>query len=125
MAGWITRVFGWWDGQSFGTSLWTKRFGEEVGTDTDGNVYYRNADDTRRWVHYAGDNDASHVGPDWYGWLHHTYDAPPTVDPVVRKTWEKPHQPNLTGSDGAYMRPGSLRRADVTPARDYEAWSPE
>ena len=125
MAGFLKRLFGWWDGQSFGTALWTRRFGEKVGEDVTGNIYYRNADDSRRWIHYVGDNDASRVPTEWYGWLHHTYALPPTRDPIVHKTWEKPHLPNLTGSDGAFFRKGSLRRADVEPASDYEAWRPE
>lgn len=125
MAGFFTRVFGWWDGQSFGTSLWTKRFGERVGEDAEGNVYWRNADDTRRWVLYGGDNDASRVPAEWYGWLHKTVKLPPTEMPVPHRAWEKPHQPNLTGSEGAFFRKGSIRRADVKPASDYEAWSPE
>ncbi len=125
MAGFFSRIFGWWNGQSLGTALWTWRKGAEVGRDAVGNVYYRNHDDTRRWVAYVGDNDASRVEPEWYGWLHHTYREPPTVEPMLRKVWEKPHQPNLTGSDGAFLRRGSIRRADVKPASDYEAWSPE
>lgn len=125
MAGLIKRLVTWWDGQSLGTQIFTARHGTRVGEDDQGNVYYRNADDTRRWVIYDGDNDATRVGPEWYGWLHHTFEKPPTEDPVVRKAWEKPHHPNLTGSDGAFLRPGSIRRADVKPETDYEAWSPE
>ena len=125
MAGFLGRLFGWWDGQSPGTRLWTARFGREVGRDEAGNVFYSNADGTRRWVHYAGDNDASRIGPDWFGWLHHTYVHPPSVEPLARKAWEQPHLPNLTGGDGAFYRKGSIRRADVQPASDYEAWRPE
>lgn len=125
MAGFLKRLFGWWHGQSLGTALWTRRFGHEVGQDAVGNTYYRNADGTRRWVHYVGDNDASRVPPEWYGWLHHTFELPPTKDPLVHRPWEKPHQPNPTGTEDAYFRKGSLRRADVKPASDYEAWSPE
>lgn len=125
MAGFFKRLVGWWDGQSFGTALWTRRFGTRVGEDAAGNVYYRNADGTRRWVHYIGDNDGSNVPPEWYGWLHHTFPKPPTEAPLVHRTWEKPYEPNRTGSPMAFARPGSLRRADSSPASDYEAWSPE
>ena len=125
MAGFFKRLVGWWDGQSFGTALWTWRFGTRVGEDSDGNVYFRNEDDSRRWVHYAGDNDASRVPAEWFGWLHQMYAKPPTESPMLHKSWEKPHQANLTGSEGAFLRKGSLRRADVTPAADYEAWRPE
>jgi NADH:ubiquinone oxidoreductase subunit len=125
MLGLIKRLATWWDGQTVGTALFTKRYGVKVGEDEVGNVYYRTHDDTRRWVIYPGSNDASRVGPDWYGWLHHTFPKPPTEDPIVRKSWEKPHHPNLTGSEGAFLRQGSIRRADVKPQTDYEAWTPE
>ncbi len=125
MAGLIKRLVAWWDGESIGTQIFTARNGSRVGEDEQGNVYYRNTDDSRRWVIYAGDNDATRVGPEWYGWLHHTFAKPPTEEPLPHKAWEKPHHPNLTGSDGAFLRKGSIRRADVKPESDYEAWSPE
>lgn len=125
MASLLKRLVAWWDGTSVGTQLFTNRHGTKVGEDDDGNVYYRNEDDTRRWVLYEGSNDATRVGPEWYGWLHHTFKQPPTEAPMARKAWEKPHQPNLTGSDGAFLRQGSIRRPDSAPQRDYEAWSPE
>ncbi|MEO1293794.1 MAG: NADH-ubiquinone oxidoreductase subunit NDUFA12 family protein, partial [Pseudomonadota bacterium] len=65
------------------------------------------------------------VSPEWHGWLHHTFEAPPTEDPLPKKAWEKPHLPNLTGTAEAYHPPGSLRSVDVAPRRDYDAWTPE
>jgi NADH:ubiquinone oxidoreductase subunit len=121
----IKRALTWWEGASVGTLLWTKRVGTEVGRDEAGNVYYRNADDSRRWVIYAGDNDASRVDAAWYGWLHHSFPKTPIEEPIARKTWEKPHQHNLTGGEGAFFRKGSIRRADVEPRSDYEAWTPK
>jgi len=121
----IKRVFTWWDGQTFGTQLWTWRKGIRVGEDAQGNVFYHNADDSRRWVIYNGDIEASRVDPDWHGWLHHTWDEPPTDKPLVHKAWEKPHQENLTGTMDAYAPAGSLRRATPKPRSDYEAWTPE
>jgi len=35
------KFFTWWSGQTFGTQLWTKRYGELVGQDEQGNRYYR------------------------------------------------------------------------------------
>ena len=121
----IKRIFTWWDGQSFGTQLWTKRNGEKVGEDADGNVYYRNSDDTRRWVIYNGENEASRVSPEWHGWLHHTWDKPPSEDEIRHKDWEKPHQENLTGTVSAYAPAGSIRSGAPADRSDYEAWSPE
>ncbi|MDX8347766.1 NADH:ubiquinone oxidoreductase subunit NDUFA12 [Cognatiyoonia sp. IB215446] len=121
----IKRIFTWWDGQSFGTQIWTRRHGEKVGEDDQGNVYYRNADDTRRWVIYDGENEASRVSPEWHGWLHHTWDEPPTEANLRRKSWEQPHQENLTGTMAAYAPAGSIRKAAPVERSDYEAWSPE
>ena len=121
----IKRVFTWWDGQTFGTQLWTWRKGTRVGEDAQGNIFYNNADDTRRWVIYNGDIEASRVDPDWHGWLHHTWNETPTDKPLVHKAWEKPHQENLTGTPAAYAPAGSLRHAKPAPRGDYEAWTPE
>jgi NADH:ubiquinone oxidoreductase subunit len=35
------KLFTWWNGQTFGTQLWTWRFGELVGQDEQGNRYFR------------------------------------------------------------------------------------
>ncbi len=121
----IKRVFTWWDGQTFGTQLWTWRKGHKVGEDAQGNIFYKNADDSRRWVIYNGDMDATRIEPDWHGWLHHTWNEPPTDKPLVHKAWEKPHQKNLTGTVAAYAPAGSLRHAQVKSRDDYEAWTPE
>ena len=45
--------------------------------------------------------------------------------PMVRKEWEMPHVPNLTGTEAAYVPAGSLRRAAPVKRSDYEAWQPE
>jgi len=37
----LLRLFTWWNGQTFGTQLWTKLYGEFVGDDEFGNRYYR------------------------------------------------------------------------------------
>lgn len=121
----IKRIFTWWNGQTLGTQLWTWRKGTKVGEDAEGNVFYRNADDSRRWVIYADEAEASKVSPEWHGWLHRTWDEPPTEKPVNHKSWEKPHQENLTGTMAAYAPSGSLRQAQPAARADYEAWTPE
>lgn len=122
----LKSIFTWWNGSTIGTSLFTRRFGEKVGEDEFGNAYYQNAGGAKRWVIYNGAVEASRVSADWHGWLHHTYDEAPSDAPLVRKAWEKDHKPNLTGTTGAYVPPGSLRTPEVRPkvAGDYEAWSP-
>jgi NADH:ubiquinone oxidoreductase subunit len=121
----LKRLFVWWDGQTLNTQFFTWRKGVKVGEDTQGNVFYRDAADSRRWVIFRGEAEASRIAPEWHGWLHRTWDEPPTERPLARKAWEKSHQPNLTGTAAAHVPPGSIRRAAPTPRRDYEAWSPE
>ena len=121
----ILKVFGWWEGPTIGTAFWTRRHGQRVGEDGQGNVYYRTADDARRWVIYNGAAEASRVPPEWNGWLHRTWDEPPTVRPLPHKSWEKPHVPNLTGTDLAWVPPGSILRPQPVERRDYDAWTPE
>ena len=96
-----------------------------MGEDAAGNVFYQTRDGKRRWVIYNGEIQASRITPDWHGWLHHTYDEPPTKAPLAHKPWEKPHLENLTGSEEAYAPPGSIRRAVTAARADYEAWAPE
>ena len=81
----------------------------------------------RRWVLYHGTVEASRVPPDWHGWLHHTFKEPPTRAPITAKAWERVHQPNLSGTSGAYRPRGSLAATGERPAAtgDYEAWQPE
>lgn len=121
----ILRLFTWWDGATINTQFWTWRKGVKVGEDEQGNVFYRTNDDKRRWVIFNGEAEASRVSPDWHGWLHHTYQDPPTESPLPRKPWEKPHEENLTGTALAYAPAGSIRRSAPVERSDYEAWSPE
>ena len=130
----LSQLFTWWNSTTLGTSftLWRKK-ARLVGEDEQGNRYFEEKDPTfsdgrhRRWVIYHGLAEASRVPPDWHGWLHHTFDEPPTEDPLKRRAWEKDHLPNMTGTPLAYHPKGSLSRADG-PADvndDYEAWNPE
>ena len=106
----ILRACTWWDGATLNTQLWSWRKGVKVGEDEQGNIFYRTQDDSRRWVMFNGEAEASRVSPEWHGWLHHTFDKPPTEAPLPKKTWEKPHEENLTGTAMAYAPAGSIRR---------------
>ncbi len=126
----LKTIFTWWDGATFGTQLFTRRKGSRVGTDSLGNVYFRGGKDVhgnpRRWVIYAGSNDASRVPPEWHGWLHGTLaETPDKALPPVRP-WQGEPRANMTGTREAYRPAGALeaggKRAAATG--DYEAWSP-
>ncbi len=121
----LLRAVTWWNSQTLNTQLFTARNGVKVGEDAQGNVYYKTKDGVRRWVIFNGEAEASRVSPDWHGWLHHTWDEPPTEAPLVHKAWEKDHLPNLTGTVAAYAPAGSLRHSEPKARSDYEAWTPE
>lgn len=130
--GFFGKIFTWWDGATIGTSVFTARHGEHVGTDAQGNKYYRSKRKTgdgreRRWVIYEGSNDASRVPPEWHGWLHHSYDELPESHLPPPKIWQADYTPNATGTPAAYRPAVALerggRRAPATG--DYEAWSPD
>lgn len=121
----LLRLLTWWNSQTLGTQLYTRRHGVRVGQDADGNVFYQTRDGARRWVIYNGETEASRISPEWHGWLHHTNVDPPTTAPLPRKVWEAPHQPNLTGTPAAYAPEGSLRHAAPANRRDYDAWQPD
>ncbi len=134
MLAWLIQIFTWWNGQTLNTRFHTWRFGERVGTDEFGNIYYRTKGGAidgalgyqRRWVIYAGQSEASQTPPGWYGWLHYTVDTPPTEENYQPLEWQLPYQPNLTGTPGAYRPSGSTLREAARPAAtgDYKAWRP-
>ncbi|MFL5106991.1 MAG: NADH:ubiquinone oxidoreductase subunit NDUFA12 [Xanthobacteraceae bacterium] len=116
----LLRFLTWWNGQTFGTQLWTWLYGELVGEDEFGNRYYRtrggkidkalNFD--RRWVVFNGYTEASTV--------------PPTQEKYHSHSWEKPHRPNLTGTPAAYRPSGSTLAQGRRPRAtgDYRPWRP-
>jgi NADH:ubiquinone oxidoreductase subunit len=128
----LDKIFTWWNGATVGAQYDIGRRSSFVGEDEQGNKYYEEKRASfegrkRRWVIYNGLAEASRVPPDWHGWLHHTFEEPPTTAPLKKKAFEKPHRPNLTGTIHAYRPPGSLARGgERAPATgDYEAWKPD
>ncbi len=107
--------------------------GKKVGEDVYGNRYFRakarlGYKKERRWVRYKGTAEASKVPPEWHGWLHYqSNDIPKANEKSSRRNWQKPHQPNYTGTEKAYLPDGfgannNKERAKATG--DYESWSP-
>ena len=126
--GWLANAFTWWNGASWGTSLFTRRFGKQVAKDEAGNIYFQHKDDpARRWVIYSGNNDGSRVPPNWQAWLRGTIDDLPESGLPPRRAWQKEPVANLTGSDNAWVPSGSLRALGQRPAStgDYSAWTPD
>ena len=121
----LSKATTWWNSQTLGTQLYTWRKGVKVGEDDAGNVFFKDKHDNRRWVIYNGEVEASRISAEWHGWLHKTWDEPPTEKPLPRKSWEISHKPNVTGSLASYKPSGSLKRKNLKERQDYEAWSPE
>ena len=128
----LGKIFTWWDGATIGTLFNSAMTGEHVGTDAQGNRYYRakkrRADGgERRWVIYLGANDASRVPPEWHGWLHNSYDGVPESYLPPPRIWEVDYTPNATGTPTAYRPQGALEKGGHRAAAtgDYEAWSPD
>jgi NADH:ubiquinone oxidoreductase subunit len=128
------KVFTWWNGSTFGMDMFTRRRGERVGEDEQGNVYYRSRNGQkdkalgheRRWVIYKGEAEASRIPPGWAGWLAFTYDVPPAKEEYRPREWQTGHQPNMTGTAFAYRPKGSaLGSGKRQPTGgDYKAWTP-
>lgn len=109
-----------------GLQLYSLLFGTCVGQDDAGNRYYTNKKQSRRWVLYQGEEEASKVPPVWHAWLHHGRDTVPTAADINVRPWLKPHQENLTGSDKAFRPAGHITRGGrrVKATGDYEPWQP-
>jgi len=124
----LVQFFTWWNGQTLGTRFYTWRKGGYVGSDEFGNRYYREKKPSRprerRWIIYNGIAEPTMIPPGWNAWMHYRADEPP--GDYVRREWEKPHEPNLTGTAYAYRPPGSVLnpRPETPGGPDYEPWKP-
>lgn len=127
----LLQIFTWWSGRTIGLRFHTWRHGERVGEDAMGNVYYQGGEDsegrTRRWVIYKESSEPSQIPPGWHGWMHHRTDVAPPSETYEARDWEQAHQPNLTGTAGAYRPKGSILNQGARPTvtGDYDAWTPK
>lgn len=114
------------------TRIATMFNGKLVGTDELGNKYYcerrpskapGSALKQRRWVLYKGPADPSGIAPEWHAWLHHIVEAAPDPNSVMKHSWQRANQPNMTGTVHAYTP--SDTTASAAKPDTYRAWSPE
>ncbi|MBH0239996.1 NADH:ubiquinone oxidoreductase subunit NDUFA12 [Methylobrevis albus] len=126
MKSFLLQLFTWWNGTTIGTRVFTARKGVRVGEDEFGNVYYKTADGSRRWVAYNGVAEATAIPPGWHGWMHHRVDVAPVDETYQPRAWQKPHRANPTGSAAAYRPQGSILASGSRPKAtgDYDAWTP-
>lgn len=131
--GMLSEIFSWWGGNTWGTRLWTWRQGRYIGSDEFGNRYYEQRRGVgplgrpRRWVIYRDISEPTLVPPEWHGWLHYTFETPPTEEHYRPRPWEKPPRMNMTGTAEAYRPSGSiLGKAERPKATgDYKPWRPQ
>jgi NADH:ubiquinone oxidoreductase subunit len=117
---------------TLGILLKTLVGGRFVGVDNLGNKYYRGKPrggtaTERRWVIYKNAAEATLVPPEWHGWLHYQTDIVPAGSNPARKAWQKPHQPNATGTTQAYLPDGHILKGgqrSASASGDYTAWQP-
>jgi len=111
------KIFTWWNRDTLGTRIKTFLFGKFVGKDSFGNKYYESKKG-KRWVIYADEVDASKIPVEWYSWMHHTPNKIEKNHDLKKFNWQKPHQPNLTGTESAYY-PNKNKNATN---KKYKSW---
>ena len=69
--------------------------------DNFGNKYYQSKNG-KRWIIYKDEVDASKIPNEWYSWIHFTKNKIENLHELRKFNWQKPHQPNLTGTKKGY-----------------------
>ena len=120
----LKEIFTWWNNQTVGVRLWTYFSGKLVAKDEFNNRYYTNKNQSRRWVVYNGEVEASKVTPEWNNWLRFTSDDVPSEE-ANRFEWQLGHTPNQTGTINAYSpKSSSFNRKKTERDLDYDKWKP-
>ena len=114
----LKKIFTWWNRDTFGTRIKTILFGKLIGSDEYGNKYYQSKK-VKRWVIYANEIDASKIPVEWYSWIHFMPNKIENIHKLEKHDWQKPHQPNLTGTDSAYYP--NKNNKDATEKK-YKSW---
>ena len=113
----IKEIFTWWNQQTLGTRITIFLFGKFVGKDNFGNKYYQTKKG-KRFIIYNGEVDASKIPNEWYSWMHFTPNKIENTNELKKFDWQKPHQPNLTGSNEAYSPKGNTEATK----KKYKSW---
>ena len=112
------KFFTCWNRDTFGTRIKTILFGKFIGLDEYGNKYYESKKG-KRWVIYANEIDASKIPVEWYSWIHFMPNKIENIHKLEKHDWQKPHQPNLTGTDSAYYPNKNNKNATE---KKYKSW---
>ena len=114
----LKKIFTWWNRDTFGTRIKTILSGKLIGSDEFGNKYYQDKKG-KRWIIYANEIDASKIPVEWYSWIHFMPNKIENIHKLEKHDWQKPHQPNLTGTDSAYYP--NKNNKDATEKK-YKSW---
>ena len=114
----IKEILTWWNRQTLGTRLQTIFLGKLVGEDEFGNKYYENRKKNKRWVIYKDEIEATKIPVEWYSWMHSIKNKIEKNHDLKKYEWQKPHQPNLTGTDSAYY-PNKNKNVNE---KKYKSW---
>ena len=120
----LKEIFTWWNSQTLGTRISTFFYGNLVSRDENLNSFYRNLNDTKRWVIYKGEVEATRVSPEWNNWLRFTSTTPP-LKSDKKYEWQIKHKQNQTGTKNAYSPKSSrFNQKKTDKDLDYEKWNP-
>ena len=114
----LKKIFTWWNRDTLGTRIKTILFGKLIGQDNFGNKYYEGKNG-KRWVIYFKEVDASKIPVEWYSWMHFTANKIENTHDLKKHDWQKPHKPNMTGTEEAYY-PNKNKDAII---KKYKNWT--
>ena len=125
--GLLSKAFTWWNGASWGTSLFTRRNGRKSAATRPATSISGQEGPAAPLGHLRRRNDGSRVPPGWNAWLRGTIDELPDKALPPRRNFEQAPHANLTGTMAAFRPDGSLSGKRSRPAStgDYQPWKPE
>ena len=71
-----------------------------------------------RWVIYKDEIDASKIPNEWFSWIHFTKNKIENVHEFQKYDWQKPHQPNQTGTENSYHP----KKYNNAVKKKYKSW---
>ena len=109
----------------FGNSYFEKKLSTKQLQQSLQNKFGHNPE-KKRFVIYKGSVEASKVPAQWHGWLHYNCETPPINIENSKKSWEKTHLPNLSGTiyqnspSSCVDKKGNRKKV----SSDYQSWTP-